>query len=315
MATEDPTPTPSYTMVEDDGSVHTDLAERISQFNWDSHTGAAVTALFPAHWSGNTGDTVTLREDGSVALDLDGTFGLPEPFDRVAPPMMITTTTGMAVLKAGHPANRTIESGFRALNIPVPDVIQALSAREAALAGDGSTIHSFRSEVMGLWSGWNEPVSTALLGNWADPLYDQGHLTPDALKKLKSEAKVINRQLTPVWRRKTGQARLLLLDTPLGDGLTLYDLVPAQTAADTGVEAGFDDPRLTEILEALSPAERAVTLALATPGVTTWAEAAMAAGAAQPKRQGEKVRRKVKGLAARITSRYLEAETSMVSGR
>ncbi|WNO70128.1 hypothetical protein [Streptomyces sp. AM8-1-1] len=159
MATEDPTP--SYTMVEDDGSVHTDLAERISQFNWDTDTGAAVTALFPAHWSGNAGDTVTLREDGSVALDVDGTFGLPEPFDRVAPPMMITTTTGMAVLKAGHPANQTIESGFRSLNIPVPDVIQALSAREAALAGDGSTIRSFRSEVLGMWSGWNEPVSTA----------------------------------------------------------------------------------------------------------------------------------------------------------
>ncbi|WP_060905165.1 hypothetical protein [Streptomyces scabiei] len=315
MATEDPTPTPCYTMVEDDDSVHTDLAERISQFNWDSPTGAAVTALFPAHWSENTGDTVTLREDGSVALDVDGTFALPEPFDRVAPPMMITTTTGIAVLKAGHPANQTIESGFRALNIPVPDVIQALSAREAALAGDGSTIRSFRSEVLELWSGWNEPVSTALLGNWADPLYDQGHLTPDALKKLKSEAKAINRQLTPVWRRKTGQKRLWLLDTPLGDGLTLYDLVPAQAAADTGVEAGFDDPRLTEILEALSPAERAVTLALANPGVTTWAEAAMAAGAAQPEIQGEKVRRKVRRLARRITGSSPAAEATTVSGR
>lgn len=184
MATEDPAT--SYTMVEDDDSVHTDLAERISQFNWDPDTGSAVTALFPAHWTGNTGDLVTLREDGSVVLDMDDTFGLPEPFDRVAPPTMITTTTGMAVLKADHPANQTIESGFRSLNIPVPDVIQALGAREAALAGDGSTIHSFRSEVLGMWSGWNEPVSTALLGDWADTLYDQGRLTPDALSKLKS---------------------------------------------------------------------------------------------------------------------------------
>ena len=46
MATDDPTP--SYTMVEDDGSVHTDLAERISHFNCAPDTGAAVTALFPA---------------------------------------------------------------------------------------------------------------------------------------------------------------------------------------------------------------------------------------------------------------------------
>ncbi|MFJ8158443.1 hypothetical protein [Streptomyces sp. NPDC094468] len=313
MATEDPTP--SYTMVEDDCSVQNELAERISQFNYESNTGAAVMALFPAQWSGSAGDTVTLRGDGSIALDMDGTFDLPEPFDRVAPPTLITTTTGMAVLKADHPANQTIESGFRALNIPVPEVIQALSAREAALAGDGPTIHSFTSNVLGRWSGWNEPVSTALLGDWADPLYDQGHLTPEALDKLKSEASVIHRQLTPVWRRKVNQSRLLLLDTPLGDGLTLYDLVCGQAAVDTGFETGFEDPRLIEILKALSPAERVVTLALAIPGVTTWEEAAMVAGAAEPKLQGPKVRRKVKRLAGRSTDRSPAAEAIAVSCR
>lgn len=313
MATEDTTPT--YTMVGDDGSVHTHLAERISQFNYFSNHGAAVTALFPAHWSENTGDTVTLHEDGSVTLDLDGTFELPEPFDRVAPPMMITTTTGMAVLKADHPANQTIASGFRALNIPVPDVIQALSARDAALAGDGSTIGSFTSDVLGRWSGWNEPVSTALLGNWADSLFDQGRLTPDALIKLTAEAKAIHRQDTPVWRRKAGKDRLLLLDTPLGDGLTLYDLIPAQTADDSGLEAVLANPRLAAILEALSPTERAVMLALGTPGVVTWAEAAMAAGAAEPESQGERVRRKVKRLAARITGHSSQACADTVSGR
>ncbi|BDM74872.1 hypothetical protein HEK616_83770 (plasmid) [Streptomyces nigrescens] len=315
MATEDPTSMPSYTMVEDDCSVHADLAERINEFNWDPDTGAAVTALFPVRWSGSTGDLVTLREDGSVAFDMDGTFDLPEPFDRAVPPTLITTTTGMAVLRADHPANQTIESGFRSLNIPVPDVIQALSAREAALVGDGSTIRSFTSEVLGRWSGWNEPVSTALLGNWADPLYDQGHLTPDALEKLRSEASVIHRQLTPVWRRRVNHSRLLLLDTPLGEGMTLYDLVSGQAAPGTGVEIGFEDPRLNTILEALSPAEREVTLALATDGVTTWAEAAMAAGATQPEIQGEKVRRKVKRLAARITDRSPVAEGITVSER
>ncbi|MEW2326098.1 hypothetical protein AB0926_34380 [Streptomyces griseoincarnatus] len=313
MATEDPTP--SYTMVEDDCSVQNDLTERISQFNYESNTGAAVMALFPAQWSGSAGDTVTLREDGSIALDMDGTFDLPEPFDRVAPPTLITTTTGMAVLKAGHPANQTIESGFRALNIPVPEVIQALSAREAALAGDGPAIHSFTSKVLKRWSGWNEPVSTALLGNWADSLYDQGHLTPDALDKLRSEASVIHKQLTPVWRRKLNKSRLLLLDTPLGDGLTLYDLVCGQAAVDPGFETGFEDSRLIEILKALSPAERAVTLALGARGVTTWAEAAMAAGAAEPERQGERVRRKVKRLAGRITGSSPAAEAATMSGR
>ncbi|MGA5895142.1 hypothetical protein [Streptomyces venetus] len=41
---------------------------------------------------------------------------------------------------------------------------------------------------------------------------------------------------------------------------------------------------MIEILKALSPAERAVTLALGARGITTWAEAAMAAGAAEPER-------------------------------
>lgn len=312
MADEDLTP--SYTMVEDDGSVHTDLAERISQFNWDPGTGGMVMALFPVDWTGNEGDLVTLRADGSIALDRDGMFELPEPFDRAVPPTMITTTTGMAALKPDHPANQTIESSFRALNIPVPEVIQALSAREAALGGDGSAIHSFTSDVLGMWSGWNEPVSTALLGNWADPLYSQGRLAPDDLNRLRSEARVIHRQLQPVWRRKVNRSRLLLLDTPLGDGLTLYDLVAGE-AADAGVDTCFEDPRLIEILNALSPAELKVTLALASPGVTNWPEAAMAAGAAEPKLQGERVRRKVKRLAALITNHSPEAGAITGSGR
>ncbi|MFC8177070.1 hypothetical protein [Streptomyces sp. NPDC057325] len=134
-------------------------------------------------WNENAGDLVLLREDGSLGLDSDDAFGLPKLFNRVAPPMMITTTTGLAVLKADHPANQTIESGFRSLNIPVPYVIQALGAREAVLAGDKSTIHSFRSDVLGMWKGRDESISTALLGNWADTLYDHGRLTLDALSE------------------------------------------------------------------------------------------------------------------------------------
>ncbi|MEV7085580.1 hypothetical protein AB0O07_06745 [Streptomyces sp. NPDC093085] len=300
MATENPAP--SYTMLEDDGSTALDLYERIHRINCDPDSATQITALFPVHWTGNSNDVVTLQADGSVAVDMDGTFEPPEPFNRSLPSMMITTTDGrVAVFDAARPAGQTIESGFRSLNIPVPDVIQALNAREAALVGDRPAVDAFTSGGLRLWSGWNEPVSTALLGSWADPLHEQGHLTPDALKELRSEIKAINRQLTPVWRRKVNKSRLWLLDTPLGDGLTLYDLV-ADQAADAGVEVAFEDPRLVEVLEALSPVERAVTLALTHPGVTTWAKAAIAAGAAHPERLGEQVRRKVKRLAKRCAS-------------
>ncbi|MGA5872291.1 hypothetical protein [Streptomyces cinereoruber] len=245
---------------------------------------------------------MTLSDDGTVALDIDGTFDLPEPFDRGTPLTMITTTTGMAVLKPDHPANQTIESGFQAVGIPVPDVVRALNAREAAITGDRAAIRVYTSETLNRWSGWNEPISTALLGNWADPLYEEGRLSPDALKLFLAEASVINQQLKPIWTHETRGKRVRLLDTPIGDGITLYDVLSGQPATDFSFE-GFADSRLIEILDSLSTDERAVFTSRSRHGVTNWAEAAMAADFPEPKALGEHVRRKVKDLAKRITKR------------
>lgn len=176
MATEDQTP--SYYMVEDNDSIDTQMAERINEFNWDPDAAGAVMALFPVDWAGCEGELVTLRQDGTVAIDIDGTFALPEPFDRGTHSTMITTTTGMAVLKPDHPANQMVESGFQAVGVPVPEVVRALNAREAALTGDRAAIRAYTSEALGRWSGWSEPISTALLGNWADPLHNEGRLSP-----------------------------------------------------------------------------------------------------------------------------------------
>jgi hypothetical protein len=298
MAAEDLTP--SYYMVEDNDSTNTNLAERINQFNWDPDAAGMVMALLPVDWREAGGQLVTLRADGTVALDLDGTFDLPEPFDRVGPPTMITTTAGMAVLNPDHPDNQTLESGFRAVGVPVPEVVRAMDAREAARAGDQAALRAFVSEGLGRWSGWREPISTALLGNWADPLYDQGQLAPGAVDQLLAEARIINGQLKPIWLRQANQEHVRLLDAPLGDGMTLYDVLAGQPAADTGFE-GFDDPRLIKILDGLSEQEQAVTVARSRPGVTSWPEAAQVAGVPQPDVFGEHVRRKVKRLANRLT--------------
>jgi hypothetical protein len=309
MAAEDLTP--SYYMVEDNGygSLNTPIAEQIAHFNGHSD-GGIVMALFPVDWTGTEGEIATLRSDGTVVLDLDGTFAQPEPFDRVAPPTVITTTTGMAVLKPDHPNNQTIESGFRAVGVPVPDVVRTMNAREAALTGDRASLGTFVSEELGWWRGWHEPVSTALLGDWAKPLYKQGRLSPGAVDQFLAEAKVINGQLKPIWLRQANQERVRLLDAPLGDGMTLYDVLSGQPAVDRDFE-GFDDPRLIQILNALSEEEQAVTVARSRHGVNSWPEAARVAGVRQPEVVGEQVRRKVKRLANQLTSGFRKTGGAM----
>ncbi|MGV9706029.1 hypothetical protein [Streptomyces sp. NPDC003483] len=289
MATEDQTP--SYYMVDDNDSIDTQMALRISEFNgYPDAPRGGVMALFPVDWTGSEGELVTLREDGTVALDIDGTFALPEPFDRGTPATMITTTTGMAVLKPDHPANQTIESGFEAVGVPVPDVVRALNAREAALTGDQAAIRAYTSGPLGRWSGWNEPISTALLGSWADPLCVEGRLSPGALDLFLAEARIINQQLKPIWSHQTNSGYVRLLDAPLGHGMTLHDVLCGQPAIDLSLE-GFEDPRLIEILENLSTDEREVAMWRSRRGITNWAEAAMAAGVPDPEIVGERVRR------------------------
>ncbi|MCW8103021.1 hypothetical protein [Streptomyces tauricus] len=312
MATEDQMP--SYYMVEDDDSIDADVALWISEFNGYPDGAGTVMALFPVDWTGSGGELVTLREDGTVALDVDGTFDLPEPFDRGTPPTMITTTTGMAVLKPDHPANQTIESGFQSVGVPVPEVVRALNAREAALTGDQAAIRAYTSEALGRWSGWNEPISTALLGNWADPLYNEGRLSPGALRSFLAEASVINQQLTPIWGRKANREYVQLLDAPLGHGMTFHDVLCGQPATDLSFE-GFEDPRLNTILETLTADEQAVALWRSRDGITNWVEAAMAAGVPDPKAVGRRVRRKARRLAALIASGALETEAGTGNGR
>ncbi|MFJ5142783.1 hypothetical protein [Streptomyces sp. NPDC088707] len=312
MATDDQTP--SYYMVEDDNSIDMYMAERINDFNWDRDTVGIVMAVFPADWTGSGGELVTLREDGTVALDTDGKFELPEPFDRGTPSTMITTGTGMAVLKPDHPANQTIESGFQAVGIPVPDVVRALNAREAAITGDQAAIGSYTSEALGRWSGWNEPISTALLGSWANPLYDEGRLSPGALDLFLADASVINKQLKPIWHRQTNREYVRLLDAPLSHGMTLYDVLSGQPATDLSFE-GFEDSRLIQILEALSIDDREVVMWRSRRGITSWAEAAAAAGLPKPAVAGNNVRRKVQRLADRMTNAAAKAQASTRNGR
>ncbi|MFF4362939.1 hypothetical protein ACFY1U_35075 [Streptomyces sp. NPDC001351] len=190
------------------------------------------------------------------------------------------------------------------------DAITALKAREAAIQGKAEPVAKLASLVLGLHRSerWNEAVSTALLGSWTEPLLNDSGSSRSAMDRLETEARIIHKQLAPLWRRETGDSRLLLLDTPTGKDRTLYDLVAGGLSwEDASPYDGPDDARLGALLRALQPEERVVMLARACPGVASWEEAALLAGAADPVAMGKRVGRKINRLRARHKARAAAA--------
>ncbi|MFE5559565.1 hypothetical protein [Streptomyces sp. NPDC056544] len=189
--------------------------------------------------------------------------------------------------------------------------VRALEARQAALTGLDDLLESFATDVLGLWRStrWMEAVSTALLGDWVQPLHEGMRLDETSVARLRADAQTAHRHLTPVWRRRTRHGRVLLLDTPLGDGLTLYDLAAGTLSPGNATLADIDpdNARLASLIRALLPAERTIAMAWAHPQVSTWTEAAQHAGADEPTAAGERVRRKVRRIAAELERRQVQA--------
>ncbi|MFJ7242651.1 hypothetical protein ACIQWB_36775 [Streptomyces olivaceus] len=193
-------------------------------------------------------------------------------------------------------------AGFTLGCRPVPDLVKLLHAREALLEDRGSWMFAAEQVLALPWSArWLEATSTALLGNWADPLVQQQVLTPQAVSVLRAEARTIHRQLAPLWRRRTSHGRVLSLDADLGDGYCLYDLLTAQPSPHPDAAALatlIDDKRAASVLRALTALHCRVVLARAAGDSTTWTEAAAAVGANDPAALGNQVRRRVNRLIA-----------------
>ncbi|GLX41194.1 hypothetical protein Sros01_72670 [Streptomyces roseochromogenus] len=199
---------------------------------------------------------------------------------------------------------------------------RAVEARNEAALGNMELVERFMAVDLRLWRGarWQEPVATALLGDWASTLHTHGTIRRGALEQLMRDAREIHRQLTPLWRRRCAGQRLLSLDVPvLDDGLTLGDLIasgldPAEAL--TGVLP--DDPRILSVLNQLSPLERAVALSWSQPCTTSWTEAAADVLALDTLAEagldrlagldaqalGERVRRKLKRLGSRHVAQH-----------
>ncbi|MFD5293988.1 hypothetical protein ACFWJU_02170 [Streptomyces mutabilis] len=209
---------------------------------------------------------------------------------------------------------------------------RAVEARNEAALGNTELIENFMADDLGLWRGarWQEPVTTALLGDWASTLYTHGTIRRGALSRLMHEVREIHRQLTPLWRRRCAGERLLSLDVPiLENGLTLADLVAGgPDPADILTGTLPDDPRVLAVLEQMFPIERAVALAWSRSGTSSWTEAAatvlpltsQAYAQGDAEALGERVRRKLKRLGRRArhnrdgeeTSRFRAAQSPAV---
>ncbi|MFI9772935.1 hypothetical protein ACIHJG_39815 [Streptomyces sp. NPDC052415] len=193
----------------------------------------------------------------------------------------------------------------------VPELVDALNGRNSANGrhaqftgqpeAGSAHIDSLCRRVLAMPRSprWREAVSTALLGDWDEPLWQTGHLAITAIGALRAEARSIHRGLVPVWRRRTRAGRVLSLDAGLGDGLSLHDMVASDVDLLAHTAGGiFEDERLNAVLRGLNESERRVVFAYAEGEGTTWAEAAAAIGSMDPYALGEPVRRKTKRLAA-----------------
>ncbi|WP_069869075.1 hypothetical protein [Streptomyces malaysiensis] len=297
-----------------------DLVGRATQFLGTAQAPADplsevyVESVMPVHWDVD-GDLVAVHSDGTVATRPTGKVP-PLHVLEAGTRELLAHSSEYVPVPTRQPTAETIASGFLEMGRPVPDVVQALNARQAALLDDTPQIDAFTSDVLGLWSGWRESVSTALLGDWASPLLSSGSLAPTALDCLRAEVRIIHRQMTPVSRRRVAGERLWSLDFRFGDDLTTYDLIsggPDPYEVLTG--ALPDDPRVATVLAQLRPIEHAVAMAWASTRVTSWAEAAadvIALDPAQftgcdPRALGERVRTKLIRLGKRHTERAAAA--------
>jgi len=182
--------------------------------------------------------------------------------------------------------------------------IAALRARAAVLHGDDGPVAGFIEDWLDLRATPEriEAVSAALLEKGWDMSVpdDPDQLLTDLRRRTGRQA----RALKPVWETRLNNRVVGMLDEPLvaGAGVlcTFADLVRDPQTTEDAVLACISDgeQRLRRVLDLLKPDELEITNIYSQRDKLSWAEAARAAGAADPAAMGERVRRKLKRLGA-----------------
>lgn len=237
------------------------------------------------------------------------------PFPKLAPsegfPVSFSTSRGMVV-----------RARLRLLTIVVNDrgawsdlasqyaLFAALDSRQAAIEGCNHAVDRFSRHWLGIRKvrEWREAVSTALMGDWVNALGD-GVGDAAVVRSIQRESHTVHRQLQPLWERKVRGNGVNLLDKPVGEGLTLGDLVTdGQQPEDEALRDEIDDPRLLAVLAALDPVEREVVRAWAYGEAENWQQAAQLIEVENAEAVGERVRRKLRRLGLRHSQREMAAE-------
>ncbi len=230
---------------------------------------------------------------------------IPASLAALVPPVNLTAmsaTAGLADLLVRW--RETAEYGTGILRSLARAAFRAaLRARAAVLHGDDGPVARFIQAWLGLRPTAKrvEAVSAALLEEGWDTAIpdDPSNLLADLRKRTHRQA----RALRPLWENQLNRRRVILLDQPFltrtGTVMTVADLVPGgQDAEDLALAGEREEQRLSRVLGRLGPEELRVTSVYAQRSGLTWTEAARAAGAADPAAAGERVRRKLKRLAA-----------------
>ncbi|MFE7927482.1 hypothetical protein ACFU6S_01880 [Streptomyces sp. NPDC057456] len=131
-----------------------DLVVRTTQFLGTAQAPAEplsemhVEAVIPVHW-GVDGGLVAVHSDGTVAT---------RPTGKVPPLHVLEAGTRELLAHSSEyvpvptcqPTAETIARGFVEMGRPVPDVVQALNARQATLLNDTPQVDAFTRRYLGV---------------------------------------------------------------------------------------------------------------------------------------------------------------------
>ncbi|NED34855.1 hypothetical protein [Streptomyces sp. SID8499] len=201
--------------------------------------------------------------------------------------------------------------GPRLTPIARETLLAALTARNAAIEGDHEAVDEFSRTWLGIShpDRWRDAVEMALLGEWVNNL-GRGVLNDPAVADLlRHHAQIEHRHLQPLWERKVNGRRTTLLSQPMGNDLTLQDLVTECRTPETQVLYTEHDSRVAAVLRKLTPDEATVAAKWAETPDISWHQAALAERL--PETFGERVRRRLKRLGKQHTEHAQAAATSV----